>query len=313
MFEAMGHQPVFYHLGARDRDPEPFLYPQFVTQRISAQRAVKLVQNEPSLLVYVFWKQRGRYVEPLMRAGLPYYLTDRVELYPDLLQLLKELGHAVHTSRESIAHTIKHELGLRPYLAPLPYVPVPDLPATYPHHHARAMTRIDFRKHVDEILAANASLPDHLRVRLCGEETNRMLVHHILDKKFPDWRTHYDGPYPLELGHTTAMARRSCWSIDLTHFRDERDAPQYIHFETWQAGTPLILHKKWHGPRMDDAALFVDGPGDLARVLKEYSCQHQGGELGPVDRVVAGGYRMLKEHSPQALIEQYMEAAQRRG
>ena len=77
---------------------------------------------------------------------------------------------------------------------------------------------------------------------------------------------------------------------------------QYTFFETWNAGTGLIIHADWLRPddemRPGVNCIAVDGPAELASALL----------TTPSDAVLAGGARTMQTHAPQRVAPALLRA-----
>jgi hypothetical protein len=129
-----------------------------------------------------------------------------------------------------------------------------------------------------------------------------MYVHHVLDARFPAWREHYIGEFPLAWGTAVALVASARCVIDLTTITGDGGGSQYTFMEAWDACTPLVVNRKWLvDPRTDEIrdgvnAHCVETPAELAAVLRgDVSLAH----------LVAGGTAQLALHHPREVAAAY--------
>lgn len=200
--------------------------------------------------------------------------------------------------------------------APVPRIraAVPDVPVTFVPHpfaasaampgvarttHAVSLARIDWDKHTDVIVSANAQLPGELQCRLHGAE-NRLYSHHKLDAIDPEWRRALVSGDAGRDGAAVAAGAR--FMVDLSTIAGDGGGTQYSFFEAWAGGAHLVVHRGW----LVDGGEVVDGTNCTAVAdASELVAVLRGGP----DAVIAdGGRAVLDAHDARAMAEQMLVA-----
>ncbi|QXJ19623.1 hypothetical protein AGRA3207_000185 [Actinomadura graeca] len=192
-------------------------------------------------------------VADLMDAGASITIHDPTELRGELPGALSGTRRPVVVVRRTVAEHVR-ALGLPVVHVPHPYAGI-SRPVPARTRHAVAFSRLDWDKHTDAIVAANAKLPPARRVELHGAE-NRLFTHHKLTAEFPDWRSQYRGPFSTDdLWAGTALAASARWAVDMSTIDRDGGGTQYTHLEALDGGARLLLNARWFGTGHDDALL----------------------------------------------------------
>lgn len=127
-----------------------------------------------------------------------------------------------------------------PFEAPQP----PGQPEPRPMR-AVSVSRLDWDKHIDLIVQANAELPPGKRVQIFGAE-NRLYTHHKLAAIAPSWRDNYHGAFSRSdvLGGYR-LAQQAEWVVDLSAIKGDGAGTQYTFLEAIAADAALVLNEKW--------------------------------------------------------------------
>lgn len=182
---------------------------------------------------------------------------------------------------------------------PHPYVRVKGKrSAVQPKINAITLSRLDWDKHVEDVVATNAALLEAGRgeyaVSIWGAE-NRLYTHHKLDDVSKHWRSLYMGPFGKHYGAAVGLARTANWVVDCSRIKQDGGGTQYTHLEAWDAEAGLIVHRGW----LQKGGELQEGVNCMAyETASELAWQLQ--QLPP-DRVIKGGLTYLAAHSPTML------------
>lgn len=117
-------------------------------------------------------------------------------------------------------------------------------PEKLPTKHAVCFARIAGEKKIAMICEANRLLkPDH-RVEFIAALDDRIFIHHVLDKKYPEWREQYRGTF-AEYGGGYDIACQYSICLNLTTFKEEGGSTENVSLEVWDAERMLVTHTDW--------------------------------------------------------------------
>lgn len=206
-----------------------------------------------------------------------------------------------------------------------PYVPSlrrpPDAPRKW---NAVSMTRLAFVKWPQLIFEANRRLAGDKRVRIYGNTERRAI--YLLEngtsvpgyyqeagdeefarqyvKGWPDWERDYHGKFNAE--QAVGILSDSSFAVDASYYAKGGGGTQYTFLEAWDAGTMLLLNRRWISTGVRQDPEMVDGevlhsfntPSDLVALLEDDPLAH---------RAVAaeGQRRMLGLHSAPDVYDQW--------
>lgn len=285
---------IVARLGARaSLQPKP--YAEGLTCiRTTAAHVRASMAEEVRVLITCTSKRMAPVVAKLAVAGIPVVIHDPndAKWLLDALQRRPARGTLV-VIRQAMLRWITGQgyTGQVVYL-PHPYVPTPLPPARSYPHHAVTLCRLDWDKHIDDVLAANTQLPHALRIHLYGAE-NRMYAHHKLDTTYTCWRQQYHGPFDTTRGAAVRLARQAHYVVDASRIKQgDGGGTQYTHLEAWDAEAALVVHEDWiqpDGELQPGINCLTYGPNmPLSQVLQ-----------GTVPaKVVRGGTAALRQHAP---------------
>jgi hypothetical protein len=171
--------------------------------------------------------------------------------------------------------------------------------------NAVAYSRLDWDKHTLMIAQANQQLVESDRVRIYGAE-NRLYTYHKVDKAVPGWRGEYGGVFDTAMEAGVRLAERAHYAVDLSAIVGDGDGTQYTFLEAWDAGTTLVVNRKWlrtgEGEvREGETAFVVGSVEELVELLR--SRRTYPGE---------GPESALEAHRPEKVVPVY-EALVERG
>lgn len=304
---AAGAEPRLYRVTKTTQATQRDFGRGLTYQNVSPTAAEGLVEREATVLTAVS-KKSWELAAKLVSAGAVPVVHDPNELanpaIPDMLG-----GHRVVVIRPAMVPLLK-EIQADVRFIPHPYqlsgVDVPP-PAARPMH-AVAICRVDFDKHIDEILDANAKLPPSHHVFLAGYE-NRQYAHFKLDIHYPDWRKWYIGPMAKDdLWAGARMAAQARYVVDLSRIPHEGGGTQYTTLEAWDAGARVILSKDWLTgvPEYDTvrgAVGFARGVDGLVALLASDNGWRKEWDAA----ATAGVNRLVTEHDPELVGKQWLQ------
>lgn len=300
-FEQLGYAPTLWRIG-NGADSKPGVFPYGLRLwTCSQQTACTLAANEPSIIVYCFWRKQGERAKPLIDLNVPMVVHDPAEFRDDSLEYMRARAYSPLVIRKANVAGLA-QCGITARYVPHPYVPI-DVTRAAHFTHALCLARIDFRKRTHMIVEANARLSPSKAVHLYGE-INRLYEFHLLRKKFPDWRQWYHGEFPAVFGQAARMFSLASYAVDLTQIRGDGGGTQYTFFEAWNAGVPLVLNRAWETcgddeVRDGDSCVMVSSADELVRVLDAPQERYA--------RCVEGGTRVMRAHGAD-VAQQYLAA-----
>ena len=224
---------------------------------------------------------------------LTYIIHDPTELTAERMPFYQRAKH-IFGIRWNMIPVIESK-GLKAHYLPHPYCPIN--PKRNVIRNAVAYSRIDWDKHTNLICGANLLLDSKLRCDVFGAE-NRMYAFHKLDNQFPNWKDRYFGKFPKEVGAGAKLAATAKFAVDMSAIKQDGSGSQYTFLEAWDAGTTLVLNRKWtlgdqgemkHGHN----CLAVFDAFELSQILKS----------DPDPKIVDNGKESLKHHEPKSVSE----------
>lgn len=224
------------------------------------------------MLIACCWHSFAPYLGPLVEAGAHLVVHDPAEIRR--APALTEAADRVWAGRLVVIRPVMVQHLPSALLVPHPYVRTPDL-AVDRTMHAVAYSRLDWDKHTELIVGANEILPAGQQVQIYGSNRNRIFIYNLLDQKVPAWRRNYHGAMPKEdLWAGARLAARAHRAVDMSVIKNDGGGTQYTFLEALDAGTPLIIHKRWltgvpEYDTMADYAVTASTAEELAGVLAD--------------------------------------------
>lgn len=221
---------------------------------------------------------------------LSYVVHDPTELTEDRMAFYRKASH-VFGIRKNMIPVIKAK-GINATYLPHPYCPI-NLKTKTRIRNAVCYSRIDWDKHTDIICGANEILPSGKKCLIFGAE-NRMYAFHKLDNQFSNWKNNYLGKFPKEPGAGAKIAATARFAVDMSAIKQDGAGSQYTFLEAWDAGTQLVVNKKW--TQLDQGEMrsgfncvSVSDSSELAGILT--------GDTD--DKIIENGRNSLKHHEPE--------------
>jgi hypothetical protein len=179
---------------------------------------------------------------------------------PLLLEHLKRLR--IITIRQSVKDYLQDTYGLPSTFLLHPFFPYP-LSDSDPKMGAVSVSRIDFDKHIDIILEANAG------VKLYGSANGRY-VHFKLDRTA--YNAAYCGSFPKTFDSISDILRPARYVVDMSMIHKDGGGTQYSFLEAIYEGCILIIHTKWINGKPTPFkhmhnCIIVDSPRALAAAI----------------------------------------------
>lgn len=167
---------------------------------------------------------------------------------------------------------------------------------------AVSLSRLDWDKHIDIIVKANAMLPAGNRVQIYGAE-NRLYTHHKLTAETPDWRKDYHGSFSRSsvLGGYN-LARTAEWAVDMSAIKGDGGGTQYTFLEAIAAGAALVLNAKWFTAGEDSVlkpgvnCQAVESADDLCSLMSS----------SPQPHLTENASQILRQHEYPAVAGQWL-------
>ena len=298
-----GYRPMIYKVGKKvEKQIRPFMHNQGY-QNLSHDAAISVASMTPSLIVCAYWKQHSETIKQILRSGAAIVLHDPTEYADSLMSAIKQNNSRVVSIRKGNAQFLK-EKGYKARFIQHPYVPIAGTRRMPTLRNAVTLSRLDWDKHTDIICQANELLPEKEKAHIYGA-INRMYTHHKLDSVYPNWEKMYKGQFDLDPKTPIRLAQGSNWVIDMSVIKGDGGGSQYTFMESWDAGTPLIIHKDWLRTEADEMqpgvnCLAVSDGGELASLLRK----------NDPDLMVAlsdGGKKALEWHGSESVVPEYVD------
>lgn len=165
------------------------------------------------------------------------------------------------------------------------------------------LSRVDWDKHLNVVLQANALLAPEQQIDIYGAE-NRLYTHHKLSKEFPQWRQHYKGAFRPDEAIT--IARHAQRVIDASIIQEDGGGVQYTFLEAWDAQAELLIQRAWLLPNGElrdgyNCRAFGDAE-ELAALMRT-----------PVEAtIIRNGWQTMQAHTPTA-IKAHLQALYKSG
>jgi len=274
---------------------------------ITAEEALKIVKHTPSLMTAPCEKKLVPFdpdiIAKLLKKGMRYVIHD-----PQEFKVYEELGLTDYGAPFCIRPAMKRLVENAVFI-PHPYRRT--FGAFKPEHVERkkiavCVARTTSVKRTNLILDANRLLPKKLKVELRGNE-NRMYTHHVLAKKYPEYKQGGKG-FPMIWGESSRECARAHLAVDFTYFKDDGGGSQYSFMDAWDAGTINVIHKDWlrYNGEMKDGenCIAVGSPEELAAFIKEYAGKSKWTRY---DKIIFNGYDALKKHDPKVIGRRYIK------
>jgi len=260
-----GHEVALFKIGNKTETRTRNWGRGIQYQNVSLVNAVEIAYAVPSIITATT-KDFAIETEALVEAGAKVIIHDPTELKGDIPAILKNAKDVV-TIRPINNETLQG-MGINSRYLPHPYKRNPSSRSKR-LKWAGAFSRIDWDKGTHHIIEANDKLPPEKQIKIHGA-CNTMYAYH----KLPEgWEKHYAGAFPADnLWAGSLIASRYQWAVDMSSISGDGGGTQYTFLEAADAGTALVLNKKWVTGRGDDElegqAVFVE-PEDLAEAIKE--------------------------------------------
>lgn len=256
-------------------------------QKVTADAVVEL----PGLKIVTALDKKTSELFKRTPNKLTYIIHDPTELTAERMPFYQKAKH-IFGIRWNMVPVIKSK-GLNANYLPHPYCPT--RPVANRIRNAVAYSRIDWDKHTNLICGANLLLDSKHKCDIFGAE-NRMYAFHKLDNQFPNWKDRYFGKFPKDAGAGAKLAATAKFAVDMSAIKQDGSGSQYTFLEAWDAGTQLILNRKWtqadqgemkHGHN----CIAVFDAFELANALKS----------DPNEQIIANGRESLKHHEPKSV------------
>ena len=202
--------------------------------------------------------------------------------------VLKALARfKVITIRESVKKFLKDQFGIKSKFIVHPFYEYPFTKTKAPGG-AVSISRIDFDKHTDIILAANKHLKDPIDIY--GAINRQYVFFKLNDLGF---KKYYKGPFEKSFEDLNDILADAKYVVDMSVIKNDGGGSQYTFLEAMYQGCALVINSKWvDGSKTD----FVDGQNCFVVADDEElaSLLHKDPSTS---RVVRGGKELLRPHT----------------
>ena len=258
-------------------------------QKITAEAVVEL----PGVKIVTALDKKTSELFKRTPNKLTYIIHDPTELTAERMPFYLKAKH-IFGIRWNMIPVIESK-GLKANYLPHPYCSI--RPVAKRIRNAVAYSRIDWDKHTAIITGANELLDSKLRCDIFGAE-NRMYAFHKLDNQFKNWKDRYLGKFPKDPGAGAKLAATAKFAVDMSAIKQDGAGSQYTFLEAWDAGTALVVNKKWtqdNKGEMKDGfnCIAVADASELAKVLS--------GEAN--EKLIENGRESLKHHEPKSVAQ----------
>lgn len=284
---AMGHPAEIYKIGNRTENKgRPFGY-GLDYWNVDAESACRIARNNPTIITAV-QKNYADSAAALLSHGAQAVLHDPTELRAGFAGAQPVNPWVI---RRAVQAKVPGSVFIRH-----PYVRRP-APAKLPKKRGIvSVSRIDFDKHTDVILAANRL---GAKVDIRGFE-NRLYTKFKIMPAFPEWEQSI-AHYPRDIDAAYTLLLHAKGMVDMSLIKGDGGGTQYTFLEAWDAGTVPIIQNAWIR-KGDDMRPGVNcfaatGPEQLALYCKQVAK-----ETG-----VFSFDKDLKRHSPKVIVPQVLE------
>ena len=244
-------------------------------QNVARDDMISLARSS-NVLITAVDKHHHDLALDLLAAGAPIVIHDPTEMKEPLRGALGESNIIV--IRESMLKYLPHAT----------YIPHPysrrQVPQCSVKRKAASISRIDFDKHTELIVAANSSLEEPIDIY---GAINRLYAKFKLEEINPQWAENYKGQFSADdLWASVRIAAGYERVVDMSVIKGDGGGSQYTFLEAANAGASLILHRDWHPAGiLSDYATVVSDVDELQETVS-----------GPVKGSTSAAEAFLAEH-----------------
>jgi hypothetical protein len=209
-------------------------------------QTIQSIQEKENLVITAIDKHYYEYL-PFFPDNTILILHDPTELKGKDNPIINHLQRfQIRVIRKTMQDFLKQTYSIDSEYYPHPFyeysmVPVPGF--SYPYV---SISRIDFDKHTNLLLKANAKLPEsEPKIQLFGAE-NRLYVHHKLKPLGFEgvWHGKYPKTLPLQKENTSIL-KDAKYVLDMSIIKGDGGGTQYTFLEAIYENCVLILHYDW--------------------------------------------------------------------
>lgn len=305
----VGLQPTIIKVRDKQAAPKPYAdglhYTAMPIEKLVAY--TKMSADVAVHIVYGYWRGHADAIAKLLHAGATLTLHDPTEFKDEYLTCARRNGTRVVAIRPTNADTLSQK-GLDVTYIPHPYqctLGEEDLPAWDGRGtHAVSVSRLDFDKHIDIIVGANALLPPERRIQIYGSE-NRLYTYHKLAEAYPDWKESYRGKFDKSRpGAAVRLLQDVSYCVDMSAIKGDGGGTQYTFLEAIDAGAVIVLNRKWIEAIPQDQTPWRPGENclvagdleELARIMRSTDDR---------SALTARANDLLAAHDPEVIGERY--------
>jgi hypothetical protein len=281
---AAGVAPMLRVVGARPSSDSIDFGFGLRARRVSI---TELCNSKEPVLIAAADKQHAREAKLLLDRGAHIVVHDPAE---------KHLSGVPETRTVVIRRSMKRRLPgsnliLHPYLRAKP--------ARKEELGVISHSRVDFDKYTHIICEANDI---NAGIRVFGA-ANNMYVHF---KIHPTWPNFKPEAFPRTAHAGAHLCARASAIVDMSAIKHDGGGSQYSFLEAWDAGTPLIINRRWIEEFPDDE--MQHGHNCLAAKDAEELKRCVDAVLNDAEvrtTLVNNGYKSLEQHDPERIGTEY--------
>jgi hypothetical protein len=216
-------------------------------------------------------------------------IHDPTELKKELLSTIRKFR--IVTIRKTVKELLEKEYGIESTYLPHPFFQyqIPSTPAC--RIGSVSISRIDFDKHTDIILKANANCENPVSIYGAA---NGMYVHFKLAGL--SFEKHYKGRFIKSFDSVSRVLSSARYMVDMSAINKDGGGTQYTFLEAIHCGCALVLNKKWFFGQVCADELepgencFIAGDeNELLSIIKDQESN--------LDAVVLKSKAILQNHS----------------
>ena len=225
--------------------------------------------------------------------GTPLVIHDPTEIRSSMEVYERNRDRFKYITIRDTVHKLLEHRKLTNVCRPHPYLTVSSHFPTVEKSGAVSISRIDYDKHTELILKANALLLDPILIY--GHKNDRYVYHKL--RKLDGFRTHvpgsfYRGQFDKSFKALAKILGPAKFVVDMSRIRNDGGGTQYTFLEAIDFGCALIIHRHWLEGK---PSLFIPGENCYA-VGDEYELSELLNSDPDTTEVVANAKKLLEPH-----------------
>ncbi len=267
-FRDMGYNVMLFKIGNRDESKSRDFGNGLQYLNVTLETAVQVAKTYKSYIVASGPDYEKDSAELLLH-GADIVIHDHTEMRKLLLEALKKPVITIGEMNKNKLET----LGVKSKVIRHPYMP--NKKTNWDKKYSCVShARVDWDKNTNMLIEANLELNEEDRISVFGS-INRLYVHHKIISKLGQevWDRSYKGKFPKTLYAGVQLCGEADMVIDLSVIKGDGGRTQYTFLEAFDAGTPLVVHRKWlskEDPLLVENfnVLAIESKEELVEVIK---------------------------------------------